>query len=208
MKKSFRLFLVLVLTLSVSAWAQDDATQFENLEKTPAQEAMLEGMKKATKEYEKLKNFKEQQPKALKTLLEIAPQRLKDFYQEHKAWLEENTEDQKRLLHIAEGLFNIANDKKIQTAILELLERFKFKPLILAEVLFLILTLVFRSTRPQNRGIFVRLLEQFLISNVYVLIAVIGIPTLFLGTSYPYLLWTIGQRVIQLFYPGFSPLNQ
>lgn len=141
-----------------------------------------------------------------KSLLTEAQSAVIEYYNTHQQWFEEKRQTQKRVFKLAEGILEIAKDKQIQKASLELMERFKFKPLILAEVLLLLLTLVLRSARSRKKMSFIRsLMEHFFISTGYVLAAFVLVPTIFLGTNYLYLVWTLTSRIYLLLQAGLGP---
>lgn len=86
---------------------------------------------------------------------------------------------------------SLTQDPEVQRALVELIEAFKFKPLILSEVLLIILVLIYRSSRKTSSGIFARIIGELLITLGYLSAAVLIIPTIFLGTNYLFLIWKI-----------------
>ena len=144
----------------------------------------------------------------LNSFFQNGPKRLKQIYQEKSAWLAEKTKSGERAYVVTSELIKIAQDPEIQKALLEVSSKFKFKPLLIAEVLLLILTLIFRATRSPTRSVMLRVIEQLVISNVYILLAAVVIPTAFLGTNYLYLMWNITRRVLTIFYPNLGPAGQ
>ncbi len=144
----------------------------------------------------------------LNSFFQEGPKKLRQVFQENRSWLAEKTKSGERAYVITTEILKIANDPEVQKAILDVAEKFRFKPLLLAEVLLLILTLVFRSTRSPSKSVFLRVVEQLIITNVYAILAVIVIPTAFLGKSYWYLLFNLTTRVLAIFYPNLGPVSQ
>lgn len=127
------------------------------------------------------------------------PKKLREVFEEKKAWLEHTQEASQRTFFVTGEIYKILQDPEIQKATTQLVQRFKFKPLLLSEVLLLILSLIFRASRPSNRSVMIKTTEQLLISVIYLILAFIAIPTIFLGTNYLHLVSTISRRLFVLF---------
>lgn len=86
---------------------------------------------------------------------------------------------------------SLTGDPEVQRALVELIESFKFKPLILTEVILIILVMIYRSSRPRAKNLLSRLLGEIFITLGYLFAALVLVPTVFLGTNYLFLIWKI-----------------